>query len=394
MIPSQYATLSSLLYAQLAAFPEHRNYLERRFAGMTEQRFAFAEDLAQIVARVIGSQLAAYAQDYRWLAHAVIEEEIVFRRTGRYRLSSFAEAEREVYSNHQYMTRYMNGLLMSQLWWRNHTEVMQFFRDVYLPGNYLPGNPSGFDHLEIGPGHGLFLYYAALAPGVGDVAGWDISEASVERVEHTFEAIGLDRPVALQLVNMFDAPPRQFHSITFSEVLEHLEQPKQALDAIFGLLAPGGRAFINAPVNSPAPDHLTLFSSPEEIVDLVAAAGFEIVDTLFSPTSDATLERARKLSLAISTVVIARKPQVTWMPDPAIFEKLTECVRTLFDEYEGPVTPELDAHAVKQWDSLANVHLMVMIERAFGLRFTTEEIQNLANLGQLADLVAKKKSTA
>lgn len=82
------------------------------------------------------------------------------------------------------------------------------------------------------------------------------------------------------------------------------------------------------------------------------------------------------------------------MSDHAIFEKLTECVRTLFDEYDGPVTRELDARAVKQWDSLANVHLMVMIEQAFSVRFTTEEVQNLANLGHLADLVARRKSGA
>lgn len=303
MIPSRHATLSSLLAEQLAVFPEHRNYLERRFAGMSKERFAFAEALAQMVTRVIGAPVAAYAEDYRWLAHTVIEEEIVFRRTGRYRLSTFAEAEREVYANRQYMTRYMNGLLMSQLWWRNHTEVMQFFHDVYLPGN-----SPGFDHLEIGPGHGLFLCYAALAPNAGDITAWDISEASIERVQHTFGAVGLDRSVALRVVDMFDAPPRQFQSITFSEVLEHLEDPEPALDAIFNLLAPGGRAFINAPVNSPAPDHLTLFRRPEEIVDLIAAAGFEIVETLFAPTNGCTLKRALEFNLAISTAVIAKKP--------------------------------------------------------------------------------------
>ena len=78
------------------------------------------------------------------------------------------------------------------------------------------------------------------------------------------------------------------------------------------------------------------------------------------------------------------------MPDSKIFNKLTECVRTLFDEYDGPVTTELNAAAVKQWDSLANVRLMVMLEQAFKIRFTTEEIQRLENLGQLEEVIAKK----
>jgi adenine-specific DNA methylase len=80
-----------------------------------------------------------------------------------------------------------------------------------------------------------------------------------------------------------------------------------ALKAIQRLLAPGGRVFVNAPVNSPAPDHLSLFRKPEEIVDLVRDAGLDVEDTLFAPTSGATLEQARKRALAISTVVIARK---------------------------------------------------------------------------------------
>jgi len=80
------------------------------------------------------------------------------------------------------------------------------------------------------------------------------------------------------------------------------------------------------------------------------------------------------------------------MPDDAILAKLTECLRTLFDEYTGPVTRELNAAAVPQWDSLANVQLMVMVEQIFGVRFSSEEIASLPNVGKLADLVARKKS--
>jgi hypothetical protein len=74
-------------------------------------------------------------------------------------------------------------------------------------------------------------------------------------------------------------------------------------------LAPGGRAFINVPVNSPAPDHITLYRSPEDVVEAVKQAGFEVDDVLFAPTTGASLSRARKLSLAISTVVVARNPE-------------------------------------------------------------------------------------
>ncbi|MDO9337772.1 MAG: methyltransferase domain-containing protein [Caulobacteraceae bacterium] len=305
MIGPEYPTLASFYEAQVAAFPEHRGYLERRFRDDDAADLEFCEALTKTIAPIVGDNLQGYVEDYRWLAEIVIEEEIAFRRTGRYRLSTFEEANREVYANREYMTRYMNGLLMSQLWWRNHTQVMRYFRDTYLPTV-----PAGGKHLEIGPGHGLFLYYAAEYSKAGSVSGWDISETSLDLVRHTFRSVGLGRPVDLDLVDMFSGPENTFDSVTFSEVLEHMEEAAPALEAIFRVLKPGGRAFINAPVNSPAPDHLILFKTPEEVVDHVRAAGFEIEGTLFSPTSGASLERARKMGLAISTAVIGIKPEL------------------------------------------------------------------------------------
>jgi acyl carrier protein len=73
-----------------------------------------------------------------------------------------------------------------------------------------------------------------------------------------------------------------------------------------------------------------------------------------------------------------------------VFAKFSDIVRALFDEYEGPVTPELNASQVEQWDSLANVQLMVMVEQSFKIRFSTGDISKLQNLDDLASLVMKK----
>jgi len=80
------------------------------------------------------------------------------------------------------------------------------------------------------------------------------------------------------------------------------------------------------------------------------------------------------------------------MTSTTTLTKLEEIVRTLFDEYEGPVTPELSAADVEQWDSLANVQLMVLVERGFQIRFTNDEISGLRNLGDLASLVERKQA--
>jgi acyl carrier protein len=71
--------------------------------------------------------------------------------------------------------------------------------------------------------------------------------------------------------------------------------------------------------------------------------------------------------------------------------KVAEAIRDLFDDYEGPVTRETSAADIEQWDSLANVQLMVMIEQSLGVRFTTAEIQGFKNVGDLVDGVDSKK---
>ena len=64
--------------------------------------------------------------------------------------------------------------------------------------------------------------------------------------------------------------------------------------------------------------------------------------------------------------------------------------RDLFDEYDGPVTANLTARDVEQWDSLANVQLIVMVEKAFSVKFASSDIKSMKNLGALAELVVAK----
>jgi 2-polyprenyl-3-methyl-5-hydroxy-6-metoxy-1,4-benzoquinol methylase len=299
---SPYSHLSKMVAAQTAAYPDFAGQADKRFAKDDAAHLALANDIARLVLLVAGDELGTVCDDYRWLAQMVLVEEDFFRRNGRYRLSKFQDALDQVYNDRVFMTKYMNGLLATQLWWRNHTEVLGFFRDAFVGGN-----PQGFSHLEVGPGHGLFLYMAAMSDRCGSAEGWDISDASLAGTRKALDAMEVKRDIALRKVDIFASPKGQFTSITFSEVLEHLEQPLDALKILHGLLAPGGRIFVNAPVNSPAPDHLYLFRNPEEVADMVEKAGFKVVDTKYAPATGSTLERARKLSLSISAAVIATK---------------------------------------------------------------------------------------
>jgi 2-polyprenyl-3-methyl-5-hydroxy-6-metoxy-1,4-benzoquinol methylase len=302
VIPTAYSHLQFLVRRQLAVFPDHAAFLQRRFSNITEDSLGFAETIATKLVQIAGSQVDSLCNDYRWLSAAVLEEELHFRRSGRYRLSTFAEARKEVYSDPQYMVRYMNGLLLSQLWWRNHTETLRFFRE-----DFVDRNPTNAAHLEIGPGHGLLLYLAVQSRSRAIAEAWDVSESSLEQTRNALNAMQIRRGVSLKQIDLFDAPKAKFGSIVISEVLEHLERPRQALNVLRQLLAQGGRMFINVPINSPAPDHIYLFRTPEELLDMIVNAGFAIERSQFSPATGATLERARKFKLTISVSAIVRE---------------------------------------------------------------------------------------
>jgi SAM-dependent methyltransferase len=304
LIPAGYANLMRMLDTQLAVFPQHEQFLASRFASVDQSNLTFSDEIAGLVLRIADPSIEAICEDYRWLTHALFEEEIYFRRHGRYRLSRFADAITQVYSNPAFMRRYVNGILASQVWWHNHTEVMHIFRDIFISGN-----PNGFSHLEIGPGHGLYLYLASSAPHCSWAEGWDVSPISIAATRAALERMGASNKIVLRLCNAFSDPPKEkkFDSIICSEVIEHLEDPAHALGMMGNLLAQGGRLFINAPVNSPAPDHIYLFRTPEEVVGLMRGLGFEILETHFIPITGATLERARRQELTISAVVIATR---------------------------------------------------------------------------------------
>jgi 2-polyprenyl-3-methyl-5-hydroxy-6-metoxy-1,4-benzoquinol methylase len=297
-----YPALAALFERQIALTPKHTGSLRKRLTGSTAAHLAMANEIAGWVITLAGADLDQVLLDYDWICKLVLTEELNFRRTGAYRLKTFADAVAEVYSNDELMSHYMNGLMITQVWWSNHTEASIFYRNSFLRGFKTP-----FRHLEIGPGHGMMLYLAGQEPMCQTLAAWDVSPESIEKTRDAMTKLGAARTTDLRVQDIFAAPPQgaTFDSIVLSEVLEHLEHPRAALGQIKPLLAPGGRLFINMPVNSPAPDHLFLLPSPEAVVSFVESCGYRIEQSQFAPQTNMTLEQARRTESTITTLVIA-----------------------------------------------------------------------------------------
>jgi len=75
------------------------------------------------------------------------------------------------------------------------------------------------------------------------------------------------------------------------------------------------------------------------------------------------------------------------MDEAQIYTKLGEIFADVFDEDSIVVTPHLSAKDVDGWDSLTHIRLILTVERAFKVKFSTSEIGKLENVGDLVGLI-------
>jgi acyl carrier protein len=78
------------------------------------------------------------------------------------------------------------------------------------------------------------------------------------------------------------------------------------------------------------------------------------------------------------------------MDEPAILAQLAQICRTIFDDQSIVLTHDMTAEDVPGWDSMNHIFLVVEIERQFGVKFQTAEMEELRNVGELVTLIGAK----
>lgn len=66
-----------------------------------------------------------------------------------------------------------------------------------------------------------------------------------------------------------------------------------------------------------------------------------------------------------------------------IKERLQEIFRDVFDDEELEIREEMSAKDIEDWDSLAQINLIIAIEKEFGVKFNLEEVSKLKNIGEM-----------
>lgn len=70
-----------------------------------------------------------------------------------------------------------------------------------------------------------------------------------------------------------------------------------------------------------------------------------------------------------------------------IFERLTQVFRDVFDDESIVIGDGTTAADIEDWDSLTHITLLAEVEEQFHMKFSMRTVQNLKNVGELADLI-------
>ena len=69
---------------------------------------------------------------------------------------------------------------------------------------------------------------------------------------------------------------------------------------------------------------------------------------------------------------------------------LQDIFRDIFDEEDLVITEDTTAEDIEDWDSIAQMNLVVAIEKHFKIRFKVDEIAGLHNVGEMLQLIEQR----
>lgn len=205
--------------------------------------------------------------DYMQMIRDMRREGVYFQKHGAYSCKSEAEAYEKVYSNPEIMDYYLNALLISQVVWSHHFEMLHYFSStISVLRKWLTGKRV----LDVGSGHGLFSFI--VKKEISRFSEIDIIDLSGVSLKMARDIVGIDRVKYILTDASRLIPPEKYDFIIMGEILEHLDNPVTLLNHMIDIMNDNGYIFITVPTNAPAIDHISLFRDEMDFLKILRSA--------------------------------------------------------------------------------------------------------------------------
>ena len=73
-----------------------------------------------------------------------------------------------------------------------------------------------------------------------------------------------------------------------------------------------------------------------------------------------------------------------------VMNSCSEIFRTVFSDPQLSVNVTTSASDIANWDSLAQITLLMSMERTFEIQFSLDEVGDLQNVGEIVELILAK----
>ena len=75
-----------------------------------------------------------------------------------------------------------------------------------------------------------------------------------------------------------------------------------------------------------------------------------------------------------------------------VLSRVQDIFRDVLDDEEIVLTDATTADDIDEWDSLSHIQLIVAIEKAFKIKFSSKEILSWKNVGELIDCILSRNA--
>ena len=219
--------------------------------------------------------------------------------SGKYPAKNHAEANELVYQNDDVMKKYMGALLLTQFLWPHHLEIVNYFKESFLPK--IPNNST--KALELAPGHGFFGRFLLKHTSHINLTGIDISKEAINMARRLSDTESLKAEYLVADALADENHRYNYYDIIIAgELLEHVENPQMVFHAVKSQLKNNNSVgFITAAITAANLDHVYEFKEPEEVTKMMNSCGLVLVDSLL--VSPPTVSVAKKIPRILSMIV-------------------------------------------------------------------------------------------